>query len=383
MNLKPRQLPILFLPILGLYLLLSLYQLDLPGIHYDEAFEVVPAIQLLQGQPVFSFRNSGFTVADRLYPIMTQDYIGAINTYVSIPFVYFFGPTPQSLRIPAIFIGAITLCLAYLLTSYLTKNPLIGLGTALLLAVDPTFVFWNRQGIFVTAVTATLGLGALYCGLRRWNGGRMGWGLAAAFLFGFGLYAKLLFLWFITALVATLALLHWRHLSPTGLKAYLAQLNLTRLELILFLLAFLGGCGPLLLYNIQTQGTILNITENAQTSYYGVDNAAFRANLLERIHQFGVLLNGSHLWYLGEIYSNLLPVIIFVVLGLLMLYTLTTRNLLSGYKISLFPFLIIGFVLLASVRTVSALWVTHFAVLMPWPAMALMMGLWGPVPYPL
>jgi hypothetical protein len=40
------------------------------------------------------------------------------------------------------------------------------------------------------------------------------------------------------------------------------------------------------------------------------------------------------------------------------------------------PLLIIGLVVLASVATVSALWITHFAILMPWPAIALAVGTW-------
>ena len=44
--------------ILIVYAILSLYQLDLPGLHYDEAFEAVPALQLLLDQPVSTFRRA-------------------------------------------------------------------------------------------------------------------------------------------------------------------------------------------------------------------------------------------------------------------------------------------------------------------------------------
>src|SRR5688572_31983959 len=36
--------------ILILYTGLSLYQIELPGLHYDEAFEAAPALQMLLGQ---------------------------------------------------------------------------------------------------------------------------------------------------------------------------------------------------------------------------------------------------------------------------------------------------------------------------------------------
>ena len=48
---------LVLISILISYAILSLYQIDLPGLHYDEAFEAVPALQLLLGQPVTAFRN--------------------------------------------------------------------------------------------------------------------------------------------------------------------------------------------------------------------------------------------------------------------------------------------------------------------------------------
>ena len=38
--------------ILIIYAGLSFHQVNLPGLHYDEAFEAVPALQMLRGQPV-------------------------------------------------------------------------------------------------------------------------------------------------------------------------------------------------------------------------------------------------------------------------------------------------------------------------------------------
>ena len=53
---------VILLLLLGLFWGLSLYQITLPGLHYDEAFEVVPAVQLLQGQAVTAFRDSVLSV---------------------------------------------------------------------------------------------------------------------------------------------------------------------------------------------------------------------------------------------------------------------------------------------------------------------------------
>jgi 4-amino-4-deoxy-L-arabinose transferase-like glycosyltransferase len=374
--------------ILIMYMGLSLYQINLPGLHYDEAFEAVPAVQLLQGQPVTAFRDSGLNMGGQRYPYMTQDYIGALNTYAVLPFVMIFGSTPAALRVMSILLGALTLGLTYTLVKTLTANSWASLAAALLLAVDPTFVFWNRQGIFVTAITAPIGLGAAYCWLRRWQTGSRRWAFGGAFLFGLGLYAKLLFLWLILALVGAVMALNLPWLLKQ--RHNLIKPGLSRIgEFAGAVLAFLLGCWPLIVYNVQTGGTLASITQNAATSYYGVNNLAFGANLVERLRQFIVLLNGSHLWYLGKMISNPLPALAFglVLIGLILTGFIPTRN--SGpddpqpdsfstpsLKTGLFPFLVIGLVIVVSIGTVSALWITHFALLLPWPVIALTVGAW-------
>lgn len=361
--------------ILLLYFGLSLHQLDLPGLHYDEAFEAVPALQLLLDRPVTAFRGSGLMIGGRLWPLMTQDYIGALNTYLALPFIYMLGPTPLALRFPPVIIGIITLLLTFWLTRQLTGSAAAGLVAAGLLAVEPTFIFWNRQGIFVTAITAPVGLGATLCWLRRFQGGGRGWSLAGGFLTGVGLYAKLLFIWLIGAWLGAAIVLFGPRL-PARYK----QAAFKPVELGLIGLAFLLGCWPLLLYNLQTGGTLLNISQNAQTSYYGVNNLALGPNLIERWRQFTTLLSGGHLWYLGQIKANPLPWPVFVLfLVSVLIIIFTTRNQRGGQpsiRLVLFPFLVISLIIIASIQTVSALWITHFALLMPWPASAIAVSGW-------
>jgi 4-amino-4-deoxy-L-arabinose transferase-like glycosyltransferase len=371
-------------PLAGIFLIyavLSLAQLNLPGLHYDEAFEAVPALQILLGQPINAFRNSGLPIGSQLIPLMTQDYIGALNTYAALPFIAALGATPTALRLMSVMIGAGTLWLAYQLGAALTDEPWVGLAAALLLAVDPTFIFWNRQGIFVTAITALIGLAATLCWLRRGQARAIRWSGCGAFLFGLGLYAKFLFIWLIAALLGAVLLLNLGKLIKSPARV-IKHWRPHPAEILLVPAAFLLGCWPLIVYNIQTGGTFLNIVQNAQTSYYGVNNLAIGPNLIERLKQFATVLNGSQLWYLGKIVSNPLPLIGFVLVALVVVYV-ATRKLQpdpiarkSPVRMALFPFLVIGLAILASIGTVSALWVTHFAILMPWPAIAMALGGW-------
>jgi hypothetical protein len=57
-----------------LYLFLACYQLELPGLHYDEAKEAgVNAMEILTGAPITAFRGAGIALGERTYPIMVQD----------------------------------------------------------------------------------------------------------------------------------------------------------------------------------------------------------------------------------------------------------------------------------------------------------------------
>jgi 4-amino-4-deoxy-L-arabinose transferase-like glycosyltransferase len=371
---------ILWTVALALFLGLVTYQLVLPGLHYDEAFEAVPAMQLLLHQPVTTFRSNGILVGGRLLPLMTQDYIGAINTYAAIPFFLLLGINPLSLRVMAIAIGLVTLWLTYRLADRL-YGPTVAALAGLLLAVNPTFVFWSRQGVFVTSVTATIGLGATLSWLRWWRTGARRHAIAGAFLLGLGLYAKLLFLWLIVALGLAVLLLNlpkWRQVVERVTGGAVGWVGL----------AFLLGSTPLLVYNLQTGGTLSSIGGNLTTSYYGTDNLAFLPNLLERLKQFAAVLSGSHFWYLGGTYANWLGIGLFLVaLGIVLSLKArpdpgrrgpegTYGRLALGpdrdeVRRALFPFVVIGGVILSSCFTVSALWVTHFAILTPWPPLAI------------
>ena len=354
------------IPVLAIFLLATLFQLDLPGLHYDEAFEVVPAMQLLRHQPVQAFRDSTITLFGTQFPLTTQDYIGALNTYFSLPFLWLAGISVAAVRLYAVSIGLITVLLAAGFTTDLTRNRAAGVVAAALLAVNPTFVFWTRQGIFVTAITAAIGIAAAWSWLRWHRTRRYRWAVAGAFLFGLGIYAKLLFLWLIAALFGAYLLALWAHgnLFPT-LKTPCRENSVARAAALL--IAGAVGAFPLILYNLQTGGTFKNIGQNAATSYYGVDNTAVLQNLATRFGELLTLLDGGHFWYLGGVFRNpTLPAV--WAMALLAAVWLAARR---KNPRALIPFAVILLVTAESIVTVSALWITHFAVMMAFPAIAL------------
>jgi hypothetical protein len=363
------------LAFLGLvvFLALCLYQIELPGLHYDEAREAgVPAMQLLMGQPVETFRGSGIRITGTVFPLMVTDYIGALNIYLLLPFFALLGSDVFALRLMPIVFAALTLFLTYLLTQQLF-NKRVAVITYLLLAVNPSFIFWSRQGVFVTSITAMIAVASLLCWLRWYREQRTRYLYMATYLFGLGLYAKLLFLWVIVALGATFLVLKISSLRK-GLRLWVNSGRLAYKQLIIALVCFLLGILPLIIYNVQTKGTFLTLTGNLTSSYYGTYNLAFGENLATRLEQFKVALNGGHLWYLGGVFTNDFYPFFFVGAGLACIPVVLLRAKDEWRRVA-FPFLMPAFIVLASCFTVSALWLTHYAILVPFLPMAIAVAL--------
>lgn len=361
---RSRPLPFLAVGLAaGLYLALALYQIHLPGLHYDEAREAgVPAMQLLLGQPLDAFRGSALRVGGRAWPLMVQDYIGALNAYLLIPFLAVGGVRVESLRLLPVLCGLVTLLAVWDLARR-AYSERAAAWAALLLAVQPAFVFWNRQGIYVTSITATFFALALWGGWRWLQEGRRRWWVLVALACGLGLWAKLLFLWALGAMLGTWALLAWGGWGRTLPRR-------DPLGLLLGGLAFFVPLVPLALFNWQTSGTLLTVVRNLGRSYYGVDNLAFGQNLVARLRQVWDVLAGTPFWYLGGTFGNpWWPAALALGAAASLALAFWRRNLPA--RRLLFPYLALGLVVVQSCFTVSALWHSHFALALPLPALAL------------
>lgn len=306
-----------------LFLGLAAYQLHLPGLHYDEVKEAgLNAMQLLLGQPVTAFRDATVAIGPWRVPLMVQDYIGALNVVLALPFLAVGGVNPLALRWLPLVIAGLTLLCMWRVALRLSGAVAAG-ATVLLLAVNPSFVFWSRQGIFVTNLTALLFIASLWTGLRWWQGGRPRDLWLTALLWGLGIYTKLLFVWAIgaMAMVAAGAWLleagsrklevgswrlevgNWKPRAETRRRRH-PSTGASASTLALAFGCFLLPLIPLIFFNVRTGGTLISIFGNLGNSYYGVDNSAYPANLATRLGQIGTLLRGDHFWYLGEAYAN-------------------------------------------------------------------------------
>ncbi|MGQ9466501.1 MAG: glycosyltransferase family 39 protein [Anaerolineae bacterium] len=346
--------PYPLLPIFLLFLALGAHQLSLPGLHYDEAKEAgLNAMQLLTGQPVTAFRDATVALGPWRLPLMVQDYIGALNVYLAVPFLALGGVNVVALRWLPLLTGGLTLLLTWRVGRML-GGPLAAHVAALLLAINPTFVFWSRQGIFVTNLTALFFGASLLTGLRWWRKRRPTDLYLTALFWGLGLYAKLLFLWAIGAMVATAVIAHFcshprrKPLAP-------------RASFVPFALCFLLPLVPLIIFNLQTGGTLSSVLGNLGQSYYGVNNRAYLPHLIVRLGQLQPLLRGDHLWYLGGIFAN--PWAPYLAAGTLLL------GIGLGFRTRrwahLLPVALLLLIVAQSAFTVSDLFITHYALAVP------------------
>ncbi len=349
---------------LGFYLIASFHQLGLPGLHYDEAREAGQnAMELLTGAPVTAFRGATVNLFGLQLPLMVQDYIGALNVYLALPLLAATGIGVPNLRALSILTGlAALLLLERTVSTWLMgrrvrakreRTPLTtgGLIAVTLAATSPSFIFWSRQGIFVTNLMQPLVLLCIWQGLRWLLQGSRSALWIAGFAAGMALYAKLLAIWVI-APFALLMLGGWIYLRRCGRAPSLRAIDLAGAA-ICFIIPLL----PLLVFNLQTGGTLATIAGNASTSYYGVDNTNLWANLRVRLPQIAQVLAGSQFWYLGGVYANTpAPWLALFLIG---------GGLVADWRRVLPPLMLVILAFLSSLVTVSDLFITHYALLAP------------------
>ncbi len=368
---------------ISLFVGICVYQITLPGLYYDEALDQIAMLELLRGQKPALLRDIGLGG----WPLMLLDYMGSLGGYATVPFLATLGPGVLSSRLQPIVFSALSIALAALVARR-WFGPHVAACTALLMALDPSFIWFTRQGISVTSIMSVFAWGSL---LAMTDGGSINtgaesarflaqkssrWWLAGALL-GLGLWAKLPFLWWLMMLAAMAGLYCVPHcllrrIPPWRMFDHRRSLALT--------MGFVIGAAPLLYYNLvgwirdgvpHTAGLVL-ASLLKPTQQFGVNNLDFAKNLGVSWSNFKVFVDGSYFWYNGVTYSNIyaLPA-----LGLALL----TGGLLVWTRPSLRPFrwrwlacaAALPVAIFMGSFTVSGQWATHFFIISGLPQVLL------------
>lgn len=366
--------------------LVCFYQYHLPGLYYDEAFDAVPAMQLLRGEPVELLRGVGVRLFGRDLPVMIGDYWGVVSSYAVLPLFALFGVGVLPIRLWPIGAGIVAVLLAYLAGRRLYNRP-IGVGAAVLLAASPSFILWSRVGIYVISHIVAVTLGILLAYARWHASGQRRWLFLAALLTGVGLSTKLLFLWFLIAVPAAYVCL----LAADGLaldraagtaparwgraawERFRADVPLRGwADAGVAALGFGLTAFPVLYYNLVSQGSYRVLRANLFQTERGVNNFAFWENAKVQADALKVLLDGGYFWFYGGIYANPLapPLVAASTVGLLLLVHGAPRY--RRYRRATVFLLAFGAVIFVlSWFTVSILGATHLLILLPIPQLFL------------
>jgi 4-amino-4-deoxy-L-arabinose transferase-like glycosyltransferase len=362
---------------LAIFLCATFYQIRLPALYYDEAYDVVPAMQIVQGdtKPL----EVAYAVKGRI-PAMVTPYIGAVSTYAVLPFFWLFGVGVESTRAMTILMAALGLAFAYFFIKELFDRRVAAL-TILLAAVHPALAFWSRMGIYVASPVLPRATASLFCLLRWRQRRRTVYLYTAAFLFGLGLSTKILFLWFIIAvLLAGLLLgrLPRLRLGRWTIGQDRAAPEISLRTAVVAAALFLAGAWMIVVYNLRTQDTIRIVLHNLIKTDAGVNNLAVLSNMKTELRALVIMLDSSYfqrLWGTALV-NHLMPIVFFVSLVVLIVLLLR-RGLPWAWRRVAFIMLLVTAIWLQSAFTITGLGPLHLYVLYPFLQLLIVLAALG------
>jgi hypothetical protein len=190
--------------------------LSAPGLYYDEAVFAGMAKDFLTGELHGQHMpdHEIVTLGGRPFPLFVQTYLGALKSWLLIPWFSFFGATFAVLRA-----SNVALQLIALLFLMLAARRWFGIGSALLtgaiIAVDPISFFISTLDWGVAAPSFVCRCACFYFAVR-WNQMRK---LRDAFLVGafagLGFFNKADFLVFLIAIAIAALACYWRKIFAT------------------------------------------------------------------------------------------------------------------------------------------------------------------------
>ena len=378
------QAPILL--IILVFLILTLLNINYPGLNTDEASNGVAGSNILRdvgdiagGKPPLLYCH--VTLFGKIFPIMQSQYCGATIAYLVFPFFRFFGANAVGLRLCSILILAIFLLFLY----YFCKNWFgnrVAIMASLITATNLAFVQYGRLGLYRTEifVMSFFWVGLFF--LIKYAQAKRYLFLILSFLFfGLSFSIKITFLYYAVALTVAYLLIGRK---PGLLGTFKIK------EVVLMLFSFCTGAFLIITYNIMepwvTVKQLFSVLTNAQatsanTIGEGAKNWDYLNNFSQRLMQSFSLLKGdiSDRFFWGVFENNTIEAFslsaVILVIGSLVLLLGVVLFTSSLPKITrsrvLFIYILYSILLLLSPFTMCGLNQGHLLVLLPFPQVAM------------
>jgi len=366
------------------FIMLAVYNLFYPGISIDEATDGIVAKNIFRNPPSYFSKDFFFpailflTFSNKIFPIMQDTYLGAVVSYLILPFSLIFGWNVFSLRLTSICISALSILLIYFFCKlWFGRNA--ALLTTLLISINLLFVQYSRVGLYREEIFIIFFFWAGLLFLAKYSQMKKNIFLYLSFYFwGVGFSTKITFLWYAIGIILAFTFL--------GRKInLLASLNIKKSVIALF--SFCLGALFIIIYNIKHPwGTVKLLLHSLLYAPAGkkdamINNLAYLTNLKIRISDLILFLNETIPervdWGIAEVSSvefiaSLICILTIISITLVLIMVLSSHNLqeIIRYRM-LFLYAIYLTVFFLSPFTVSGFSPGHLMVLFPFPQIIL------------
>ena len=182
-----------------------------PGLQSDEACDGLWAYYIINPHiPLKEIEEPTYfvTLFNRFFPVMANHpYIGAVESYLLVPFFLLFGVSVFSLRLMPVVISLVTVFLVYrLCKDWFGKKMAV---MALLLTVtNLAFVMFSRVGLYREELFSIFFFwSGIFYFQKYITKQKIFYFCLGCFLFGLGISAKIIFLWYIIGTIFACAIL--------------------------------------------------------------------------------------------------------------------------------------------------------------------------------
>ena len=261
-----------FLAVAGVQLVLTFWQIGLPGVYMDAVNPDYLVVRILNPshERIVAWTMDGNLVFNRL-PILVQLYHGALTFWFGLPFYLALGTSVEALRLVHAIFGVAVLAALHALLLRAGLRPWQAALACVALALDPVFTFAFRTQSYITLVndaallvSVTLLLSALQ-GLPGQDTRRRYF--RSGFFAGLAAFGYFIFFFYLPALLAVVA---WKSVTSrdaSPIRPWLVGVALGASGyLIGYALMFraAGGPGEFIAY-VSGIGTKLGVLESALT----------------------------------------------------------------------------------------------------------------------
>lgn len=254
-----------------LFVCLAIPWIGRPGMQTDEtlfASAIYPPIA----------ENLVIRIFDREIPLMTMSYVGALKSYLWAGLFQIWEPSPASVRIPAVVLGALSVWWMYGLLRR-TVGTHAALAGAALLATDPLYILYSRWDHGPVVLQHLCLLGAMLALVRFHQERGRKWLALGFFALGLGVWEKAVFVWLIGGFGLAGMIVFYRPVR--------AALSLRHCAIAMASFSF--GALPLIIFNARYD--LITFRSNTQWSSEGfTGKAALLRKTMEGSALFGSII---------------------------------------------------------------------------------------------